>query len=145
MNEGEIVVRSRRPIAASDSRSTKSHEKLREEKVSVVGVISRTVGFSKQFARNVRFQNTFRCCTFSLLASANLGSTTPFPETNDTTWAPTAGPCLNPCPEPPPTSHTFSNSGWRSSKKSPFEVFSYWQTLDSIKGASKSSGKRRAR
>src|SRR5437899_9407667 len=44
------------------------------------------------------------------------------------TYSPTAGPCLNPCPDPPPAYHTFSISGCRSIRKSPFEVFSYWQT-----------------
>src|SRR5262249_17397920 len=57
----------------------------------------------------------------------------------------TAGPCLKPWPEPPPTSQTFSNSGWRSMRKSPFEVFSYWQTRLSTSGAWASAGKRRTR
>ena len=36
------------------------------------------------------------------------------------TYSPIAGPCLNPCPEPPPANHTLFISGCRSIKKSPF-------------------------
>ena len=39
------------------------------------------------------------------------GSISPFPEINPVTYSPTAGPCLNPWPEPPPTSQTFSKPG----------------------------------
>ena len=60
------------------------------------------------------------------------------------TYSPTAGPCLNPCPEPPPTNQTFSAPGCRSIRKSPLEVFSYWQTRVSTIGASRSAGNRRA-
>ncbi len=60
--------------------------------------------------------------------------------------APTASArCLNPCPDPPPTNQTFSISGCRSIKKSPFDVFSYWQTRVSMTGAFARAGKRFAR
>src|SRR6266581_2463877 len=61
------------------------------------------------------------------------------------TCSPTAGPCLKPWPEPPPTSHTSFRSGWRSIRKSPFDVFSYWQTRVSRRGAVARAGKRLAR
>ena len=59
--------------------------------------------------------------------------------------SPIAGPCLKPCPEPPPASQTLSKSGCRSRRKSPFEVFSYWQTRDSVNGAFCRAGNRSAR
>src|SRR5258705_6732594 len=65
--------------------------------------------FCTEPLRALKFQNTLRCCTFPLVARANLTSTSASPETNDVTCTPTSGPCLNPWPEPPPTSQTFSN------------------------------------
>ena len=47
------------------------------------------------------------------------------------TISPSAGPCLNPCPDPPPSSQTFSCAGWRSMMKLLSGLFSYWQTRDS--------------
>ena len=58
---------------------------------------------------------------------------------------PTAGPCLKPWPDPPPTIHTFGHAGWRSMMKSPLDVFSYWQTCASTSGAVPSAGNRRAK
>ena len=55
-------------------------------------------------------------------------------------YSPIAGPCLKPWPEPPPTNQTLLISGCRSIRKSPFEVFSYWQTRVSTIGASRSAG-----
>jgi hypothetical protein len=39
------------------------------------------------------------------------------PKTASLTISPITGPCLKPCPEPPPTSQTFSASGCRSKMK----------------------------
>ena len=55
------------------------------------------------------------------------------------------GPCLKPCPEPPPTIQTLSRSGWRSRMNSVSGVVSYWQTRVSTTGALARAGKRRAR
>src|SRR5262249_7209198 len=55
-------------------------------------------------------------------------------------YSPIAGPCLKPWPDPPPASQTLSNPGWRSIRKSPFHVFSYWQTRVSTTGAPAKSG-----
>src|SRR2546430_4905689 len=70
-------------------------------------------------------QYTARFWMVSFVASENRASAAVPPSSWPVTYSPIAGPCLNPCPEPPPASHTFSISGCRSIKKSPFEVFSY--------------------
>ena len=77
-------------------------------------------------------------------AEARLGLRPP-PETSAAARRPTSGPCLKPWPDPPPTSTTLGIAGWRSIRKSPFELFSYWQTRRSVSGAPFSSGKRRSR
>src|SRR5258708_13284473 len=87
-------------------------------------------------------QYTDRRCTVSLLSSRNRGSSFASPSTCPATYSPTAGPCLNPCPDPPPTNHTLLNSGCRSIKKSPFELFSYWHTPVSVIGPPSSPGNR---
>jgi hypothetical protein len=80
----------------------------------------------------------------ALLANENrLSGRTSALATRSAAYRPTAGPCLKPCPDPAPTSTTFSNSGWRSISRSPFELFSYWQTRVSTSGAA-SAGKRLA-
>src|SRR5579885_3302927 len=89
-------------------------------------------------------QNTARCCFVALLASEKRGSAVMPSSSRPATYSPTAGPCLKPWPEPPPTSHTFSNSGCRSIRKSPLDVFSYWHTRVSTTGALRNAGKRRA-
>src|ERR1035438_9740549 len=58
------------------------------------------------------------------------------------TISPNAGPCLNPCPDPPPTIHTVALSGCRSTMKLWSVVFSYWQTRLSSNGAPFIPGKR---
>ena len=57
---------------------------------------------------------------------------------------PSAGPCLNPWPEPPPTSHQSGRSGWRATRKCVSGVRSYWQTRAPMIGAPASDGNRRA-
>ena len=52
------------------------------------------------------------------------------------------GPCLNPWPDPPPTSQTLSQAGWRSMTKSVSGVVSYWQTRVSTTGAPAIDGNR---
>src|SRR6202795_623087 len=85
-------------------------------------------------------QYTARFCFVALLASENRGSAGPPSNICCATYSPNAGPCLNPCPEPPPANHTLLNAGCRSIKKSPLEVFSYWQTRVSTIGAEASAG-----
>src|ERR1700674_5263064 len=75
-----------------------------------------------------RSQNTARFCVLALVASENRGSDSARSSSFPVTYSPKAGPCLNPCPEPPPTNQTFSIPGCWSIRKSPFEVFSYWHT-----------------
>ena len=87
-------------------------------------------------------QYTARRCSIPLLASTKRGSAAPSPNSAAATYSPSAGPCLNPCPDPPPANHTLSICGWRSIRKSPLEVFSYWHTRVSTIGASRSAGKR---
>ena len=41
---------------------------------------------------------------------------------------------MKPWPDPPPTNQTLSWPGRRSIRKSPFELFSYWQTRAWISG-----------
>src|SRR5579885_546046 len=89
-------------------------------------------------------QYTARCCFAALVASEKRASAAMPSSSRPATYSPTAGPCLKPCPEPPPTSHTFSNCGCRSIRKSPLDVFSYWHTRVSTTGASRNAGKRRA-
>ena len=48
--------------------------------------------------------------TFSLVARLKRGSTAPPARMRAATYSPIAGPCLKPCPEPPPTSQTFSST-----------------------------------
>src|ERR1051325_11332476 len=60
------------------------------------------------------------------------------------TYSASAGPCLKPCPEPPPTSHQSLRSGCRATTKWASGVRSYWQTRAPTRGASASAGKRRA-
>src|SRR6516164_5523184 len=69
------------------------------------------------------------------LPSLNLEFASPSSITSPATISPSAGPCLNPCPEPPPTSQTPSCRGCRSTTKSPSAVCSYWHTLPLISGA----------
>src|ERR1700688_5256736 len=87
-------------------------------------------------------QYTARFCFVALLASENRGSAGPPSNICCATYSPNAGPCLNPCPEPPPANQTLFASGCRSIKKSPFEVFSYWHTRVSTMGAFARAGKR---
>src|SRR5919108_558526 len=53
-----------------------------------------------------------------------------------------AGPCLNPCPEPPPTNHTPSCSGWRAAMKCESGDRSYRHVRAATIGASSSAGNR---
>ena len=48
------------------------------------------------------------------MARANRGSPEPPFSTRSAVYSPTAGPCLKPWPEPPPTTQTLSRPGWRS-------------------------------
>src|SRR6267378_4890716 len=89
-------------------------------------------------------QYTARFWMVSFVANENRASAAVPSSSWPATYSPIAGPCLNPCPEPPPANHTFSISGCRSIKKSPFDVFSYWQTRVSTIGASFSAGNRHA-
>src|SRR5260370_27561059 len=91
-----------------------------------------------------RFQNTARFCVLALVASENRGSGSVRARTRPVTYSPSAGPCLNPCPEPPPTNQTFSIPGCWSIRKSPLEVFSYWQTRVSKIGESFKAANRRS-
>src|SRR6185369_16527493 len=68
-------------------------------------------------------QNTERCARVSFDAREKRGSGIPVSRIRDATYSPTKGPCLNPWPEPPPTSQTLSNCGCLSIRKSPLEVF----------------------
>ena len=43
-------------------------------------------------------------------------------------YSASAGPCLNPWPEPPPKSHHEGRSGWRPKRKCESDDRSYWQT-----------------
>jgi hypothetical protein len=45
------------------------------------------------------------------LRSLNVPSGSPPPSTSRATSSPTAGPCLKPWPDPPPTSHAFAAAG----------------------------------
>ena len=56
------------------------------------------------------------------------------PMTSAERYSPTAGPCLNPWPEPPPTIHAPAIAGWRSMMKWVSIVSSYWQTRPSATG-----------
>src|ERR1051325_8291167 len=114
---------------------------LRRQKLSAIVSTHGNRDFHGRILPNP-VSNTFRSWTFCLLARLKRGSGVPFPESIWATYSPTAGPCLNPCPDPPPTSQTFSNPGCLSIKKSPLDVFSYWQTRVSVTGASASSGTR---
>jgi len=57
--------------------------------------------------------------------SAKKGSTAALPSTNAAVLSPTAGPCLNPWPDPPPTIQLFCASGCRSTIKCWSGEFSY--------------------
>src|ERR1700730_6702006 len=87
-------------------------------------------------------QYTARFCSVALFASAKRGSDGPPSNICCATYSPNAGPCLKPCPEPPPANHTLFTCGCRSIKKSPFEVFSYWHTRVSTIGEFARAGKR---
>jgi hypothetical protein len=54
--------------------------------------------------------------------SAYSGSTSE-PITRPAASSPMAGPCLNPCPEPPPAIQAFSSAGCRSTRRCPSGVF----------------------
>ena len=79
------------------------------------------------------------------LASLKYGFASLSFKTSSAIISPTTGPCLNPCPDPPPSSHTFSAAGCRSTMKWLSGVCSYWQTRVSTSGASFMAGKRSAR
>ncbi len=49
--------------------------------------------------------------------SRQTASASPSFRINSAIISPSAGPCLKPCPEPPPSSQTFSIRGWRSTMK----------------------------
>src|SRR6266850_5902967 len=89
-------------------------------------------------------QYTARLWMVSFVASENRGSGWVRSRSRPVTYSPTAGPCLNPCPDPPPANQTFSIPGCRSIRKSPLEVFSYWQTRVSTIGESLKTGNRSA-
>jgi hypothetical protein len=69
-----------------------------------------------------------------LLESRNRAFGCRLPKTSCATCSPRAGASLNPCPEPPPTNHTFAASGWWSKTKFLSGVSSYWQTRASRRG-----------
>ena len=50
-------------------------------------------------------------------ARPNCGSGAAVPSTHDASISPSAGPILNPWPEPPPAIQTFAAAGWRSTMK----------------------------
>jgi hypothetical protein len=62
-------------------------------------------------------RNRRRPSYFKSRESAKNGSTGLAPSTISAIRSPTAGPCLNPWPDPPPASHTFCALGWRSRMK----------------------------
>src|SRR5260370_34378968 len=79
------------------------------------------------------------------LASRYHGSAVSSFSTRRATISPSAGPCLNPWPEPPPTIHTFTFPGCRSTMKLWSVALSDWQTRGSTSGASFIPGKSEAR
>ena len=85
-------------------------------------------GLPRATARLASSQYTARFWTVSLVDRRNRSWVTSSFVTRSATYSPTAGPCLKPWPDPPPAIQTLSKPGWRSMTKSPFEVFSYWQT-----------------
>ena len=74
--------------------------------------------------------------------SAWNGSGSRVPSTQSATYSPSAGPCLKPWPEPPPSSHHDSCSGGGATRKCVSPVSSYWQTRAPTIGASASDGNR---
>src|SRR5258708_34717440 len=99
---------------------------------------------SPEFTPVACFQNTARFCVLALVASENRGSGSVRSGSRPLQYSPSPGPWLNPCPEPPPTNQTFSIPGCWSIRKSPLEVFSYWQTRVSKIGESFKAGNRRS-
>src|SRR6185436_10406052 len=59
--------------------------------------------------------------------SASVGSGASAPLSHASTRSANAGPCLKPCPEPPPRIHTLGCSGWGAAMKRLSAVSSYWQ------------------
>jgi len=113
------------------------HESARPEYNTACPVVNRC-------RTSCSLRNTARFCVLALLASENRGLGLKAVQDPSGHVFSTAGPCLKPWPEPPPTNQTFSIPGCRSIRKSPLEVFSYWQTRVSTIGASFKAGNRRS-